>query len=655
MVATLVTDESGHASTEDEVLPYGTYTVREVATNESMLQTFTEQTVQVREHKKIYVVTAENEVVRGGLAVEKRDSITGSTPQGNADFSGITFEIINDSKNPVIVNDTVSYTGLTPGKTYKLSGVLMDKSTGGKLLVDGKEVTAEKEFTPENASGTEEIKFILDASVLAGKSVVVFETLYFDSKEVASHTDINDEGQTVEFDGPEIKTKATVGGEKEVDPLETITLTDTVTYRNLIPGKTYQVKGVLMDKGTGSKLLADGKEVTAEAIFIPEKPNGTVEMSFTFPASALAGKTIVVFESVYHEGKEIAVHADLEDKDQTIIIRRKGGLLIRKTSEDDFVEGISFIVAGNGYEETFVTDKQGQIYVQDLVPGEYTITEVENDVTAKYIIEAGKTVTITPNDEPAEIEFHNKLKRGSVYIVKTAGGTPHENLPGAAFSVYADVDGNAEFDPETDTLFGKLEFSEDSYSLSGLPVGGYFIHEEKAPEGFTADGGYYYFKLTEDGERVEVTNTADKEAGFVNEKQTGSLRIVKVEKGTTTPLAGATFCVKDENGQVVAEGKTGKDGVIVFEDLPFGSYTYQEVYAPEGYKLDDTEHKFEIGAKMPTVEVTAENEKIPTTPSKDVPKTGDTRPSPWLIGGAALLMLACAGRLLWYLLKHRRA
>ena len=655
MVATLVTDESGHASTEDEVLPYGTYTVREVATNESMLQTFTEQTVQVREHKKIYVVTAENEVVRGGLAVEKRDSITGSTPQGNADFSGITFEIINDSKNPVIVNDTVSYTGLTPGKTYKLSGVLMDKSTGGKLLVDGKEVTAEKEFTPENASGTEEIKFILDASVLAGRSVVVFETLYFDSKEVASHTDINDEGQTVEFDGPEIKTKATVGGEKEVDPLETITLTDTVTYRNLIPGKTYQVKGVLMDKGTGSKLLADGKEVTAEAIFIPEKPNGTVEMSFTFPASALAGKTIVVFESVYHEGKEIAVHADLEDKDQTIIIRRKGGLLIRKTSEDDFVEGISFIVAGNGYEETFVTDKQGQIYVQDLVPGEYTITEVENDVTAKYIIEAGKTVTITPNDEPAEIEFHNKLKRGSVYIVKTAGGTPHENLPGAAFSVYADVDGNAEFDPETDTLFGKLEFSEDSYSLSGLPVGGYFIHEEKAPEGFTADGGYYYFKLTEDGERVEVTNTADKEAGFVNEKQTGSLRIVKVEKGTTTPLAGATFCVKDENGQVVAEGKTGKDGVIVFEDLPFGSYTYQEVYAPEGYKLDDTEHKFEIGAKMPTVEVTAENEKIPTTPSKDVPKTGDTRPSPWLIGGAALLMLACAGRLLWYLLKHRRA
>lgn len=201
-----------------------------------------------------------------------------------------------------------------------------------------------------------------------------------------------------------------------------------------------------MDKGTGEKLLVDGKEVTAESIFIPEKPTGTVEMAFTFPASALAGKTIVVFESVYHEGKEVAVHADLEDEDQTIIIRRKGGLLIRKTSEDDFVEGISFIVAGEGYEETFVTDKQGEIYVQDLVPGEYTVTEVENDVTAKYIIEAGKTVTITSGDEPAEVEFHNKLKRGSVYVVKTAVGAPNENLSGAEFSVYTDVDGNGEFD-----------------------------------------------------------------------------------------------------------------------------------------------------------------------------------------------------------------
>lgn len=184
-------------------------------------------------------------------------------------------------------------------------------------------------------------------------------------------------------------------------------------------------------------------------------------------------------------------------------------------------------------------------------------------------------------------------------------------------------------------------------------MGGYFLHEDRAPEGYTADEGYYYFKLAEDGERVEVTNTADKEAGFVNKKQSGSLRIIKVEKGTDKRLEGATFCVKDENGQVIAEGKTDKNGEIFFDDLPFGSYTYQEVYAPDGYKLDDTEYKFEIGGKTIEVEATVENEKTPAT-TTTVPKTGDTRPNPWLIGGIGLTMLAGAGCLIAYLFKKRR-
>ena len=126
----------------------------------------------------------------------------------------------------------------------------MDKSTGGKLLVDGKEVTAEKEFTPENASGTEEIKFTLDASALAGKSVVVFESLSCESKEVAAHADINDEGQTVEFEKPEepqIKTTATVNGEKKAEPAGEVTIKDTVSYTGLTPGKTYKLSGILMD------------------------------------------------------------------------------------------------------------------------------------------------------------------------------------------------------------------------------------------------------------------------------------------------------------------------------------------------------------------------------------------------------------------------
>lgn len=166
-------------------------------------------------------------------------------------------------------------------------------------------------------------------------------------------------GQTVEFDGPEIKTEATVNGEKEVDPLEKVTIIDTVSYSGLLPGKTYKLSGVLMDKSTGSKLLVDGKEVTAEVEFTPENATGSVEIPFTFNASTLAGKSIVVFETLFQEDVEVFVHADINDKSQTITIRGLGGLVIKKTAEDNFVEGISFLITGKDYSKKFKTDKNG--------------------------------------------------------------------------------------------------------------------------------------------------------------------------------------------------------------------------------------------------------------------------------------------------------
>ena len=164
----------------------------------------------------------------------------------------------------VTIVDTVRYSGLTAGKTYKLSGVLMDKATGEPLTIDGKQVTAEKEFTPKSESGTEELSYIFNASALAGKSVVVFEDLYEGENKVASHADIEDEGQTVTFTEPKIGTTATANGEHTAVPVGDITIIDTVAYSGLIPGKEYTVKGVLMDKATAKPLLVDGKEITAD-------------------------------------------------------------------------------------------------------------------------------------------------------------------------------------------------------------------------------------------------------------------------------------------------------------------------------------------------------------------------------------------------------
>lgn len=102
------------------------------------------------------------------------------------------------------LTDTVSYTGLVPGTEYVMRGILMDKETGKPLSVGDAPVVAEKRFTPNKASGTVDIEFEFDASALAGKTVVAFEELQKDGRTVAVHADIDDEGQSVEFEGTEL-------------------------------------------------------------------------------------------------------------------------------------------------------------------------------------------------------------------------------------------------------------------------------------------------------------------------------------------------------------------------------------------------------------------------------------------------------------------
>ncbi len=249
-----------------------------------------------------------------------------------------THEHISKADSKVTIIDTVSYTGLTPGQEYTLKGVLMDKATGKELLVNGKPVTAEKVFIPEKSSGTVDMEFTFDGSKLENMATVVFEELYKnidtdkdgkpdtpEDKLAAVHKDITDEGQTIYF--PKIKTNATDSETEDhiSNADKKVTIKDEVTYYNLIPGKEYTVSGVLMDKETGKALLVDGKKITAEKTFVADSANGSVTLEFTLDASALAGKATVVFESLKYDGKEVAVHKDIKDKNQTVIFKKKIG------------------------------------------------------------------------------------------------------------------------------------------------------------------------------------------------------------------------------------------------------------------------------------------------------------------------------------------
>ena len=313
---------------------------------------------------------------------------------------------LSHADKEVTLVDTVAYKNLLPGEEYVMTGTLMDKESGKPVEIDKKEVTAETTFTPKESSGTVDVIFTFDGTSLAGKTVVVFESATYGGKEFATHADLEDNGQTIYF--PEIATTAKdkADGDHFAKTDKEITIVDTVKYSNLIPGKEYALTGTLMDKETKEPLQADGKPITATTTFTPEDASGSIELTFTFDGSILSGKTIVVFESLTYQEKEIAVHADIEDHEQSIYFPGIG------TTAKDKADGDQEAVAT---KEVTIIDT---VSYQNLIPDTpYKLVGTLMDkTTQKEVLIDGKPVT-------AETEFTPKDSYGSVEVIFTFDGS----------------------------------------------------------------------------------------------------------------------------------------------------------------------------------------------------------------------------------------
>ena len=214
-----------------------------------------------------------------------------------------------------------------------IKGLKIDRETGEKITgaLFGLFNINETEFTEETAiltaESNEEGIFTFE-NVPYGEYIVrelkpatgylpngeSYPVTISENKEVVEITVLNEKI-------PELKTTATIDGKKEFTVNGDITIDDVVSYKHLTAGKEYTVSGVLIDKSTGKPFLVDAKEVRSEVTFTPETADGEVTVSFTFDGSVINKETeIVVFETLYREGTEIAVHADIDDKDQTVTI-----------------------------------------------------------------------------------------------------------------------------------------------------------------------------------------------------------------------------------------------------------------------------------------------------------------------------------------------
>ena len=328
---------------------------------------------------------------------------------------------VSEAKKEVSVTDTVAYRNLVPGKEYTVRGTAVDKETGEPLTdADGNELVSTAKFTAASADGSVDVKFTFDGTAMAGRSVVFFENVYYTDKLIAVHADIDDEAQTVHI--PLIFTSVK---DKDTDSHMSlagsdVTLTDTVAYRNLVPGKTYTISGTLMDQRTGKAVTVNGKAVTSSADFTPDTADGETTVDFHFNANGLDDTTVVVFEKMFYGKAEIAAHEDINDKGQTIYIPSV------KTTAIDEKTATKLTLAE---KDIHIVDK---VAYRNLVPGEkYTVTGTAIDKTTGETLkdDAGKDVT-------AKVSFKAEKANGTVDVEFVFDGS---SLAGKTVVMYENI------------------------------------------------------------------------------------------------------------------------------------------------------------------------------------------------------------------------
>ena len=582
-----------------------------------------------------------------------------------------------DPLGEVTIFDEVSYTNLKPEKEYTVSGVLMDKATGKAFLdADGKEIKAETTFTPTQPTGTVTVEFVFNATSLHGKEVVAFETLYYEGIELATHAEINDEGQTVELKNPQISTVAvTEDGSKTTLTADDVQITDTISYSDLTVGVEYRMTGILMDKATGKPFLDfDGNEVTAEATFTPADADGTVELTFTFDSRQLDEDTkLVVFDELYRADTLLAVHKDIDAEDQTVEIR-----VPKIGTTATFEDGEKEIIAN---EEITIIDS---VAYSDLKPGkEYTVSGVLMDKeTGKAFLdingeEVRASTTFVPEEPTGTVDvlfkfnavfvqdktdivvfedlYHKGIQlathaeindegqtvtvnplHGSIMTTKVNADDPTDKISGATFGVYSDADGDGIFNAKTDKLVGTLQEGDTGvYTLDFLPYGKFFLHEDKAPEGFVQDNIYYPFEIKEDGQIVNFETVPGKD--FPNKPIKGTVTTTKVD--ATNPqhkLSGAVFEIyRDADGDgrytegvdtLIGRMDEIETGFYSLSDLVYGKYLIYEAQAPANFVRDTIYYPFSITEDGQTVTFeTIPGKDFPNSPVPNRPKTGSSR------------------------------
>ena len=499
-----------------------------------------------------------------------------------------------------------------------IKGYKVNRETGDKIsgALFGLFRADETSFTEDNALLTAESN---DDGIFTFENVVYGSYTVRELRPAAGYLEnetvyavqVDKDGDVVEITVvndliPEIGTTATIDDEKEVCATEVFTLTDTVEYKHLVPGKEYTVKGILMDKATGEPFLQNGEQITSEVTFVPEAPSGSVEVLFIFDAKLIKTDTnIVVFESLYSDGKELTVHADIDDEDQTVTV---------------IVPEIKTQASTDGKKGTTIG---GEITIEDtvsyhnLTPGkEYVVRgTLMNKTTGEPVMVNDEPVTaetvFTPESRDGEVKV--SFTFNSYVITETTDVVVFESL----FREEVEIAVHADIEDEGQSVTVYVPKIKTTASVDGK--------KEVTTAGKVTIEDVVSFTNLIPGTEYTVRGT-------LMNKATGEVFTVNGE----TITAEVKFTPKERNGEVKvkfvfdASGITKSTSVVVFENL------YRD-------DVEITAHK-DIEDKDQTVTI---------TPPPDIPKTGDSTNIP-LWGALTGLSLLGAGVAAFFTFRKKK-
>ena len=607
VVDTIVTDENGRAESKKLVL--GKYFYREIEAPDNVIMDTEIHEFSLTENNQVVNKTVVNELIEGKLKIIKVD-------EQDKPLAGVKFNILDQDKK-IIDTMVTDENGIAVSKELEKGkyfyqeieapkGIIVDKTiyefeieTDGQNVIKtminyyerGRLVIVKNDSNNNPLSG---VKFnildgegnILDTVVTNEYGKATFKSLplgtyYYQEVEAPDNVVIDLEKH--EF---ELVNKGEVVTEEVINKLIEGKLKIIKVDENNEPLQGVKFNILDLDKNVIDTIVTDENGVAISK----ELEKGTYYyQEIEAPEGIIVDNTMYKFE-VETDGQNVIKNM--------INYYAKGTLEIKKyDSKNRVLANVKFNILdeNNNVVDTIVTDENGIATSKKLPLGTYFYQEIE--APENVVIDTNKyEFGLTQNNQVITKTVINELVEGTLKIIKVDENS--KPLAGVKFNIL-DLDKK---------VIDTIVTDENGVAVSKeIEKGKYYYQEIEAPEGIIVDNTMYEFEVETDGQNV-IKN-------MINYYVKGTLEITKLVEGANEVLANVKFNILDEQRNVIETVITDENGVATSSKLPYGTYYFKEVEAPEGYIMDSKEHKFEITKDNELVQAVVYNKKaeLPVT------------------------------------------